>query len=50
MIEAGWVAIQPILDAWESDGEPEEYEALSAGPAGADAMLERDGRTWYALA
>ncbi len=48
MIEAGWAAVQPVLDAW-AKGQPEEYEAGSAGPAGADALMERDGRQWHGI-
>ena len=48
-IEGGWRAVQPLLDAWKS-GEPEYYEAGSTGPAAADALLERDGRAWHAVA
>ena len=47
-IEAGWRAIQPLLDAW-SKGEPEDYAAGSAGPKGADELLARDGRAWHAV-
>jgi glucose-6-phosphate 1-dehydrogenase len=47
-IEGGWRAVQPVLDAWKK-GEPEGYAAGSAGPASADALLERDGRAWHAL-
>jgi glucose-6-phosphate 1-dehydrogenase len=47
-IEAGWAAIQPILDAWKR-GKPELYEPGSAGPAGADALLQRDGREWHII-
>jgi glucose-6-phosphate 1-dehydrogenase len=49
-IEAGWRAVQPFLDAWAGDGEPEPYQAGNAGPAGADRLLERDGRRWHAIA
>jgi glucose-6-phosphate 1-dehydrogenase len=48
-IEGGWRVVQPLLDAW-SAGEPEEYAAGSAGPAGADALIARDGRCWGELA
>ncbi len=48
MIEAGWAAVQPLIDAW-ADGRPEDYAAGSAGPAGADALIARDGRAWHAL-
>jgi glucose-6-phosphate 1-dehydrogenase len=47
-IEGGWRAVQPVLDAWR-EGEPEGYAPGSAGPAGADALLQRDGRQWHAL-
>ena len=46
-IEAGWRAVQPILEAWKAgEPAPEFYAAGSWGPAGADALLARDGRTW----
>jgi glucose-6-phosphate 1-dehydrogenase len=48
-IEAGWAAVQPLLDAWRT-GEPEAYASNSDGPAGADALLARDGRSWRPLA
>jgi glucose-6-phosphate 1-dehydrogenase len=47
-IEAGWRAVQPLLDAWTS-GEPEAYEPGSAGPAGADELIARDGRAWHEI-
>ncbi|MCB1678539.1 MAG: glucose-6-phosphate dehydrogenase [Halioglobus sp.] len=50
-IEAGWQAVQPVLDAWTEhapDGFPN-YGAGSDGPAGADALLARDGRSWRPL-
>ncbi|WP_294393887.1 glucose-6-phosphate dehydrogenase [uncultured Sphingomonas sp.] len=46
-IEAGWAAVQPFLDAW--GGRPdaiETYARGSDGPAGATALIERDGRAW----
>lgn len=49
MIEAGWAAVQPVLDAWAKSGQPEDYAAGSAGPVGADALLERDGRRWHGI-
>ncbi|MBB4152053.1 glucose-6-phosphate 1-dehydrogenase, partial [Sphingobium scionense] len=49
-IEAGWAAVQPILDDWVKDkGRLESYAPGSAGPAGADALLERDGRFWHRI-
>ena len=47
-IEAGWAAVQPLLEAWAT-GEPEDYPAGSDGPAGADALMARDGRRWAAI-
>jgi glucose-6-phosphate 1-dehydrogenase len=49
-IEAGWAAVQPILDAWAKDGKPQPYKAGSNGPAKAGELLDRDGRAWNALA
>jgi len=50
-IEAGWQAVQPILDAWARNA-PENfpnYAAGSSGPAAADELLTRDGRAWRPL-
>lgn len=50
-IEAGWAAVQPILDAWRKGkgGKVIPYRAGSQGPADADALLARDGRSWLPL-
>ena len=48
-IEAGWRAVQPLIDAWSKAGAPEDYPAGSAGPSDAEALLIRDGRRWHAL-
>ena len=51
MVEAGWKVIQPVLDAWKStpaDGFPN-YPAGTWGPAEADELLARDGRTWRTI-
>jgi glucose-6-phosphate 1-dehydrogenase len=50
-VEAGWQAVQPILDVWGSQ-KPKDfpnYLAGSAGPAAADELLARDGRAWRSL-
>jgi glucose-6-phosphate 1-dehydrogenase len=50
-IEAGWRAVQPILDFWASKA-PEDfpnYVAGGDGPPAADALLARDGRAWRPL-
>ena len=47
-VEAGWQAVQPFLDAWKKTGAKglESYKAGSQGPAEADELLARDGRSW----
>jgi len=45
-VELSWKILDPILDHWASLGPPEEYGAGTWGPADADDMLARDGRTW----
>jgi glucose-6-phosphate 1-dehydrogenase len=50
-IEAGWAAVQPILDLW-ADNRPSffpNYTAGGSGPAAADELLARDGRAWRSL-
>ena len=49
-IEASWAALEPVLESWsKGEGEVENYGAGSSGPAGADALLATDGRTWTKL-
>ena len=50
-VEAGWQAVQPILDAW-ADTPPKNfpnYAAGSNGPPAADELLAREGRAWRSL-
>jgi glucose-6-phosphate 1-dehydrogenase len=49
-IEALWGIIDPILVAWDQDTSSEipQYEAGSAGPAEADALID-GGRVWRRL-
>jgi glucose-6-phosphate 1-dehydrogenase len=50
-IEAGWRAVQPILDVW-TNAKPIDfpnYVAGGTGPAAADALLARDGHAWRPL-
>ncbi|MGE0260888.1 MAG: glucose-6-phosphate dehydrogenase [Alphaproteobacteria bacterium] len=52
-VEAGWCAVQPILDAWRDDPKSvalEFYPAGTAGPEGADKLLWRSGRKWRSIA
>jgi glucose-6-phosphate 1-dehydrogenase len=50
-VEAGWAAVQPFLDAWKKAGDKglQSYKAGSEGPADADTLLTRDGRSWRKL-
>lgn len=51
-IEAGWRIIQPVLDAWQEDGNARLslYAAGSAGPKEAGDLIARDRRAWRAIA
>lgn len=48
-IEASWELIDPVIQAWESDGaaEPVTYERGSWGPREADDLLGDNGRAWH---
>ena len=50
-VEAGWKAVQPFLDAWHNAGAKGllGYKAGGEGPAEADELLRRDGRSWRKL-
>lgn len=48
VVETGWDIVEPVQASWaHSAAAPvEPYAAGSWGPAGADALLRRDGRAW----
>jgi glucose-6-phosphate 1-dehydrogenase len=50
-IEAGWQAVQPVLDAWANNPVKDipNYVAGGNGPAEADELLARDGHAWRPL-
>jgi glucose-6-phosphate 1-dehydrogenase len=50
-VEAGWQAVQPILDVWANNPPSDfpNYIAGTSGPSAADALLARDSRAWRAL-
>jgi glucose-6-phosphate 1-dehydrogenase len=48
-VELSWKILDPIESFWADAGRPEPYLAGSAGPASADAMMARDGRSWRRL-
>ncbi|NED93924.1 glucose-6-phosphate dehydrogenase [Phytoactinopolyspora alkaliphila] len=45
-VELSWKILDPIEEFWAANGKPEPYGSGSWGPASADEMLARDGRTW----
>ena len=45
-VELSWRILDPIEDFWAKDRTVEQYQAGTWGPGAADAMMERDGRTW----
>lgn len=46
-VELSWKILDPIERFWAAEGGPlEQYSPGSWGPASADALLARDGRTW----
>ncbi len=45
-VELSWQVVDPIEAAWAEGGKPDPYPAGTWGPASADALLARDGRTW----
>ena len=46
-VELSWEILDPIEKYWSrSSSQPEPYVSGTWGPASADAMMARDGRTW----
>jgi glucose-6-phosphate 1-dehydrogenase len=45
-VEQSWRILDPVIDYWAENGKPEQYPAGTWGPASADAMLAREGRSW----
>jgi len=45
-VELSWRILDPIEEFWTSRGQPEPYSSGTWGPASAEAMMARDGRTW----
>jgi glucose-6-phosphate 1-dehydrogenase len=48
-VELSWRILDPIEEFWAGHNKPEQYPAGTAGPAGADALIARDGRAWRRL-
>jgi glucose-6-phosphate 1-dehydrogenase len=45
-VELSWQILDPVIAHWATKGRPEPYPAGSWGPASAEQMMARDGRTW----
>ncbi len=45
-VELSWTILDPIEEYWDKHGKPAKYAAGTWGPAEADEMLARDGRSW----
>jgi glucose-6-phosphate 1-dehydrogenase len=45
-IETAWAWLDPLLNEWQSQGEPEMYPAGTWGPEASDELIEKDGRKW----
>jgi glucose-6-phosphate 1-dehydrogenase len=45
-VELSWNILDPIEKYWDTHGKPAQYAAGTWGPAEADEMLARDGRSW----
>ncbi|MFP5334672.1 MAG: glucose-6-phosphate dehydrogenase [Actinomycetes bacterium] len=45
-VELSWRILDPVIEFWASKGVPDDYRAGSWGPASAERMMARDGRSW----
>ncbi len=45
-VEASWRLMDPILQGWKAQPRVSPYDCGSWGPAEADELIARDGRTW----
>ncbi|WP_328325469.1 MULTISPECIES: glucose-6-phosphate dehydrogenase [unclassified Streptomyces] len=45
-VEQSWRILDPIEQYWDTHGKPAQYESGTWGPAEADEMLAREGRSW----
>src|SRR5699024_11565940 len=45
-VELSWRILDPIEENWAHAGTPEQYAPGAWGPARADELMARDGRTW----
>jgi glucose-6-phosphate 1-dehydrogenase len=45
-VELSWQILDPIEEFWSTQGQPQQYPSGTWGPASADEMMARDGRSW----
>jgi len=45
-VARSWEILDPIIAYWAAHGQPDRYRSGTWGPASAEAMMARDGRTW----
>ncbi|MFC7879535.1 glucose-6-phosphate dehydrogenase [Isoptericola sp. NPDC057391] len=45
-VELSWKILDPVTAYWAGKGKPEQYASGTWGPASADKMMARDGRSW----
>ena len=45
-VELSWKILDPIEEFWATQGQPEQYRPGTWGPASADELMARDGRSW----
>ncbi|WP_405013583.1 glucose-6-phosphate dehydrogenase [Kitasatospora sp. NBC_01539] len=45
-VELSWQILDPVEKYWDTHGKPAQYPSGTWGPAEADEMLARDGRSW----
>ncbi|MCF3937427.1 glucose-6-phosphate dehydrogenase [Gordonia sp. Z-3] len=45
-VELSWKILDPVIEHWAESGTPDTYESGTWGPASADEMMSRVGRTW----
>ena len=45
-VDLSWRILDPVLDVWATQGQPEPYASGGWGPSCAYDMIARDGRVW----
>ena len=45
-VELGWKILDPVLDFWSTQGQPDQYVSGGWGPHSQYDMVARDGRSW----